>query len=60
MASGAYSRPETRRPGVLSARRDAVVLAILITAVLLLIWNGSSFFHHININGESYKRAGAP
>jgi diguanylate cyclase (GGDEF)-like protein len=38
-----------RRPGVLSARRDAFVLAIVITAVLLLIWNGSSFFNNIRI-----------
>jgi diguanylate cyclase (GGDEF)-like protein len=30
-----------------SARRDAVVLAVLITAVMLLIWNGSWFFNHI-------------
>ena len=39
-----------RRSGVLSARRDALVLAILITAVLLLIWNGSTFFRHIHID----------
>jgi len=52
VASGAYSRSESRRPGVLSARRDALVLGTLITAVLLLIWNGSSFFHHIHIDGE--------
>ncbi len=33
-------------------RRDAVVLAILITAVMLLIWNGSSFFHNLSIIGD--------
>ena len=37
------------RSGLLSARRDAVVLAVLITAVLLLIWNGSTFFNHLRI-----------
>ena len=35
-----------------NARRDALVLTILITAVMLLIWNGSSFFHHLRIAGE--------
>jgi hypothetical protein len=34
-----------------NARRDALVLVILITAVLLLIWNGSSFFAHLRIAG---------
>jgi diguanylate cyclase (GGDEF)-like protein len=37
---------------LLSARRDAVVLAILITAVMLLIWNGSSFFHNLRLVGD--------
>jgi diguanylate cyclase (GGDEF)-like protein len=35
-----------------NARRDAVVLVVLITAVLLLIWNGSSFFQHLRIAGS--------
>jgi diguanylate cyclase (GGDEF)-like protein len=35
-----------------SARRDAVVLAVLITAVMLLIWNGSWFFNHIRFAGN--------
>jgi diguanylate cyclase (GGDEF)-like protein len=30
-----------------NARRDAVVLAVLIIAVMLLIWNGSAFFHKL-------------
>jgi diguanylate cyclase (GGDEF)-like protein len=30
-----------------NARRDAVVLTVLITAVMLLIWNGSAFFHNL-------------
>jgi len=35
-----------------SARRDAVVLTVLITAVMLLIWNGSAFFGYLRIAGE--------
>jgi diguanylate cyclase (GGDEF)-like protein len=35
-----------------NARRDALVLVILITAVMLLIWNGSSFFNHLRIAGD--------
>jgi diguanylate cyclase (GGDEF)-like protein len=54
VGSTAYSEAEARRPGVLSARRDAVVLGVLITAVLLLIWNGSTFFNHIRIQGASF------
>jgi diguanylate cyclase (GGDEF)-like protein len=34
-----------------SAQRDAVVLVVLITAVILLIWNGSTFFQHLRIAG---------
>ena len=51
MASG-VSKPDSS--GLLSARRDAVVLAVLITAVLLLIWNGSAFFNHIRIEGGKF------
>jgi diguanylate cyclase (GGDEF)-like protein len=32
---------------VTNARRDAVVLVVLVTAVMLLIWNGSIFFHNL-------------
>lgn len=39
---------------MLSARRDAVVLTVLITAVLLLIWNGSAFFNHMRIGGGAF------
>ena len=39
---------------MLSARRDALVLGILITAVLLLIWNGSAFFHHVHIESSDF------
>lgn len=48
----ASSGPRPGSSGVLSARRDAVVLTVLITAVLLLIWNGSAFFSHLRIEGN--------
>ena len=35
-----------------NAQRDVVVLVVLITAVMLLIWNGSAFFRHLRIAGE--------
>ena len=35
-----------------SARRDALVLVVLIGAVMLLIWNGSAFFRHLSIVGN--------
>jgi len=35
-----------------NARRDAIVLTVLITAVMLLIWNGSAFFHNLPL-GDS-------
>lgn len=54
MGSVAQSDAEARRPGVLSARRDAVVLAVLISAVLLLIWNGSAFFNNLIIQRASF------
>jgi len=34
---------------LVNARRDALVLAILIIAVSLLIWNGSTFFYDLRI-----------
>jgi diguanylate cyclase (GGDEF)-like protein len=39
---------------LLNARRDVLVLAVLITAVLLLIWNGSAFFHNLTIAGQNF------
>lgn len=45
-------RPE--RSGLVSARRDAVVLAVLITAVMLLIWNGSALFNTMSIASGSF------
>jgi len=35
-----------------NARRDAVVIVVLITAVMLLIWNGSTFFR--NLPGDAH------
>jgi len=37
-----------------SAHRDAVVLVVLITAVMLLIWNGSAFFHSLPMGDEKF------
>ena len=37
-----------------NARRDAVVLVVLITAVMLLIWNGSAFFHNLPLTDEQF------
>jgi len=51
MSSGG---PKPEVSGLLSARRDAVVLIVLITAVLLLIWNGSAFFSHIRLEGGPF------
>ena len=39
---------------LVSARRDVVVLAILISAVLLLIWNGNAFFNNLRFAGEDF------
>ena len=46
----------TTSPRLLNARRDAMVLAILITAVMLLIWNGSAFFHSLRIGDVEFGR----
>ena len=45
------SRRWVHSNSVANARRDAVVLGILISAVVLLIWNGSLFFHELNFAG---------
>ena len=39
---------------LINARRDAIVLAVLITAVMLLIWNGSAFFHDLRIGNKEF------
>lgn len=36
-----------------NARRDAIVLTVLISAVMLLIWNGSTFFHNLPMGDEN-------
>ena len=36
------------------ARRDALILTILIAAVMLLIWNGSAFFHLVRMAGPQF------
>ena len=38
----------------MNARRDAVVLVVLITAVMLLIWNGSTFFNNLRIGDAQF------
>ena len=47
--NGSLHRAPTaeKAPALVSARRDALVLAILIGAVMLLIWNGATFFGQI-------------
>ena len=40
----------------MSARRDAVMLGILIIAVVLLIWNGTAFFQQISMAGADLGR----
>lgn len=42
-----------RNKALANARRDLFVLAILIAAVFLLIWNGSEFFQRLNFAGRS-------
>ena len=42
------------RSRLVSARRDAVVLAILIAAVMLLVWNGSAFFANLSLAGPQF------
>ena len=41
-----------KRAPLLSARRDALVLAVLIAAVILLIWNGSTLFQQLSFAGR--------
>jgi diguanylate cyclase (GGDEF)-like protein len=50
------SNTSNLRSGLLNARRDALVLLILISAVLLLIWNGSTFFEHLRLAGPEFGR----
>jgi diguanylate cyclase (GGDEF)-like protein len=36
-----------------NARRDVLLLLILIAAVVLLFWNGTEFFHRLNFAGQN-------
>ena len=58
VSSGAEEASNTSnlRSGLLNARRDAVVLLILIGAVVLLIWNGSTFFDRLRLAGPEFGR----
>jgi diguanylate cyclase (GGDEF)-like protein len=47
VAVGASKKASNSSSRVVNARRDAVVLMVLITAVMLLIWNGSTFFSNL-------------
>ena len=47
-----FKRSHNGSGSVASAQRDALVLAILISAVMLLVWNGSLFFHHLAFAGQ--------
>jgi diguanylate cyclase (GGDEF)-like protein len=40
-------------PRLVQARRDAIVLAVLIAAVVMLIWNGQAFFHEVATSGTA-------
>jgi diguanylate cyclase (GGDEF)-like protein len=53
-ASDQQSETHPQRSRLLNARREAVVLSILIAAVMLLVWNGSSFFNHMRIAGPQF------
>jgi hypothetical protein len=44
------------RSRLLNARREAVALSILISAVMLLVWSGSAFFNNLQIAGPEFSR----
>jgi diguanylate cyclase (GGDEF)-like protein len=46
------------RSRLLNARRDAIVLATLIAAVLLLVWNGNALFQSLRLAGPELGREG--
>ncbi|MGH6659862.1 MAG: GGDEF domain-containing protein, partial [Sphingomicrobium sp.] len=47
---------ESSKSRLLNARREALVLAVLITAVMLLVWNGSAFFRDMQVAGAEFSR----
>jgi diguanylate cyclase (GGDEF)-like protein len=53
-ASDQHSETRPQRSRLLNARREAVVLTILIAAVILLVWTGRSFFDHMRIAGPQF------
>ncbi len=53
MGWASHSRLWGLSNSVANARRDAVVLGILIGAVMLLIWNGSLFFQELSFAGAN-------
>jgi diguanylate cyclase (GGDEF)-like protein len=55
-AADQQSETRPQRSRLLNARREAIVLAILIFAVMLLVWNGSEFFHNMRIAGPEFGR----
>ena len=56
MSSDAPAETSKSSSRLVTARRDVVVLSILISAVLLLIWNGNAFFHNLRFAGEDFGR----
>ena len=56
-SSPVHSSAEGLKPPPFSStRRDAVMLLILVTAVALLIWNGSAFFRELSLAGTELGR----
>ena len=51
--SSLWSASRDRNKALANARRDVLVLAILIAAVFLLIWNGSEFFQKLSFAGRA-------
>jgi GGDEF domain-containing protein len=49
-----FRREAVRSGSVASAQRDALVLGILISAVMLLVWNGSHFFRQISFATDRF------
>jgi len=45
-----------RRERLAAAHRDAIVVVVLVTAVMLLIWNGSAFFNNLRIGVPVFGR----
>jgi len=56
LSSDAPAETSKSSSRLVTARRDVVVLSILISAVLLLIWNGNAFFHNLRFAGEDFGR----